>query len=55
VVGTDLRFGSVAFFTGQDETGSGAVVFIGDSEAPGTFFGLTGANAASMKNCATPT
>jgi hypothetical protein len=55
VLGTDLRFGSVAFFTGQDETGSGAVVFTGDNEAPDTFFGLTGANAASMKNCTNQT
>ena len=55
VLGTDLRFGSVAFFTGQDETRSGAVVFTGDSEAPDTFFGLTGAQAASMQNCANQT
>jgi hypothetical protein len=55
VLGTDLRFGSVAFFTGQDETGSGAVVFTGDNEAPDTFFGLTGASAASMQNCTNQT
>lgn len=52
VLGTDLRFGAVAFFTGRHETGSGAVVFTGDSQAPGDFFGLTGHMAASMQNCA---
>jgi hypothetical protein len=55
VLGTGLRFGSVAFFTGQDQTGSGAVVFTGDSEPPDTFFGLTGATAASMQNCTNQT
>ena len=55
LLGTDLRFGAVAFFTGQHHSGSGAVVFTGDSEAPDTFFGLTGHPAASMQNCANQT
>jgi hypothetical protein len=29
LLGTDLRFGAVAFFTGRPHSGSGAVVFTG--------------------------